>query len=225
VTAEVFDFAVIREAMERATTAEEVAEREAAVRTDLAGAVGHLTFLRDVGAHTLTGFGSWGAYVVDRFGDLLAELRLAVEDRREVVHALRGEGRSMASIARELRVSEDTVARDLAATGDPAPERITSADGSSRVARTGRAEAPAGKLWERAAEVARRRGARGVTLVELARALSVTEGSASGLLTYLRGKGLVARTEERRRNQRVHVAVDTADRVAGVISGATEDRP
>jgi DNA-binding MarR family transcriptional regulator len=44
-----------------------------------------------------------------------------------------------------------------------------------------------------------------VTLVELARALSVTEGSASGLLTYLRRKGLMERTEDRRRNQRVHV--------------------
>jgi DNA-binding IclR family transcriptional regulator len=43
-----------------------------------------------------------------------------------------------------------------------------------------------------------------VTLVELARALSVTEGSASGLLSYLRRKGLVERGEERRRNQRVH---------------------
>jgi DNA-binding transcriptional ArsR family regulator len=97
------------------------------------------------------------------------------------------------------------VSRDLEVTGDPAPERITSADGSSRVARTGRQVAPTGRLWERAAEVGRRRGARGVTLVELARALSVTEGSASGLLTYLRRKGLMERTEDRRRNQRVHV--------------------
>jgi DNA-binding transcriptional regulator LsrR (DeoR family) len=121
-----------------------------------------------------------------------------------VVHALREEGASQASIARRLSVSEDTVSRDLLATGDPAPERITSADGSSRVARTGRAVAPAGKLWERAAEVARRRAGRGVTLVELARTLSVTEGSASGLLSYLRRKGLVERTEDRRRNQRVH---------------------
>jgi hypothetical protein len=213
VTAEVFDLAVVRGAVDRAVTPAELAEREAAVRADLAGAVAHLTFLREAGAHTLSGFDSWGAYVVDRFGDLLAELRLTVEDRREVVHARRAEGRSQASIARELRVSEDTVARDLAVTGDPAPERIVSADGSVRAARTGRQEAPAGRLWQRAAEVARRRGARGVTLVELARALSVTEGSASGLLTYLgppdarhpQRKGLLVRTEDRRKEQRVHV--------------------
>jgi DNA-binding transcriptional ArsR family regulator len=205
VSAEVFDLAVIRGAIGAAVEAAELDRREAAVRADLSGAVTHLTFLREAGAHTLRGFDSWGAYVADRFGDLLAELRLAVTDRREVVHALRKQGRSQASIARELHVSEDTVSRDLEVTGDPAPERITSADGSSRVARTGRQVAPTGRLWERAAEVARRRGARGVTLVELARALSVTEGSASGLLTYLRRKGLMERTEDRRRNQRVHV--------------------
>jgi DNA-binding transcriptional ArsR family regulator len=205
VTAEVFDLAVVRGAIGAAVTTEELSRREAAVRADLAGAVTHLTFLREAGAHTLSGFDSWGAYVADRFGDLLGKLRLVVEDRRAVVHALREEGASQASIARRLSVSEDTVSRDLLVTGDPAPERITSADGSVRVARTGRAVAPAGKLWEQAAEVARRRGAKGVTLVELARALSITEGSASGLLSYLRRKGLVERTEDRRRNQRVHV--------------------
>jgi DNA-binding transcriptional ArsR family regulator len=141
---------------------------------------------------------------VARFGDLLDALRLAVTDRRAVTHALRAQGVSKAAVARRLRVSEDTVTRDLDVTGDPAPDRITSADGSVRQARTGRAEAPAGKLWERAAVVARRRGPKGVTLVELARALGVTEGSASGVLTYLRRKGLVERTEDRRRNQRVH---------------------
>jgi hypothetical protein len=66
---------------------------EAAVRADLAGAVAHLDVLREAGAAELSGFDSWGAYVVARFGDLLAELRLAVEDRRAVVHALREEGR------------------------------------------------------------------------------------------------------------------------------------
>jgi DNA-binding transcriptional ArsR family regulator len=204
VTAEVFDLAVVRGAIGAAVTTEELSRREAAVRADLAGAVTHLTFLREAGAHTLSGFDSWGAYVTDRFGDLLGKLRLAVEDRRAVVHALREEGASQASIARRLSVSEDTVSRDLLVTGDPAPDRITSADGSVRVARTGRAVAPTGKLWEQAAEVARRRGAKGVTLVELARALSITEGSASGLLSYLRRKGLAERTEDRRRNQRVH---------------------
>jgi hypothetical protein len=190
-----------------ALTAAEVAEHEAATRADLSGAVAHLTILRDGAAHTLAGFDSWGAYVVARFGDLLGELRLALADRREVVYALRGDGESQGSIARRLGISGDTVFRDLQVTGDPAPERITSADGSVRQARTGAAEAPAGKLWQQAAEVARRRGARGVTLVELARALRITEGSASGLLTYLTGprKRLLVRTEERRANQRVHV--------------------
>jgi DNA-binding transcriptional ArsR family regulator len=204
VTAEVYDLAVVRGAVDAAVTTEELSRREAAVRADLAGAVTHLTFLREAGAHLLSGFDSWGSYVLDRFGDLLAELRLAVADRRAVVHALREGGASQVSIARRLAVSEDTVSRDLLVTGDPAPDRITSADGSVRAARTGRAEELSGKLWERAAEVARRRGTKGVTLVELARALSVTEGSASGLLSYLRRKGLVERGELRRRNQRVH---------------------
>lgn len=190
-------------------TAAEVAVHEEATRADLSGALTHLAILRDGGAAALSGFDSWGAYVVARFGDLLAELRLAVEDRRAVIHTLRGEGRSMAAIARALRLSEDTVARDLAATGDPAPDRITSADGSVRAARTGRAETPAGKLWEQAVVVLRRRGARGVTLVELARTLRITEGSASGVLSDVtKRKRLAVRTEERRANQRVHVAVE-----------------
>lgn len=219
-TAEVYDLAVVRGALAaaRTITSAEVAAHEASVRADLSGAITHLTVLREAGAHTLSGFGTWGAYVVDRFGDLLAELRLAVEDRRSVVAELRTErdGQaplSKATIARRLGLSEDTVTRDLDAVGDPAPALITSADGSVRVARTGRAEAPTGKRWEQALEVARRRGARGVTLVELARAMRITEGSASGLLTYLGGssarhpqrKGLLVRTEERRSGQRVHV--------------------
>lgn len=205
-TADVLDLAAVRGAMERVDeTARAIEAMELQVRADLSRAVYALSGLREAKADVLAGFDSWGAYVVARFGDLLDQLRLAVEDRRAVVFALREGGESQGSIARRLRVSPDTVLRDLAATGDPAPERITSADGSVRAARTGRVEAASGPLWQRAAEVAKRRGARGVTLVELARALSITEGSASGLLSYLRRKSLVERTEERRRNQRVHV--------------------
>lgn len=214
---EVIDLAEIRGAVEaaRPMTLAEVEEVEARVRADLSSAIAHLHLLRDAGAHTLAGFDSWGGYVVERFGDLLDRLRLAVEDRRAVIHALRTDGDSQGSIARRLGISGDTVQRDLAVTGDPAPELITAADGSVRQARTGRAEEPTGKLWQRAAEIARRRGDRGITLVELARALRITEGSASGLLTYLgppdgrhpQHKGLVVRTEERRAGQRVHLAV------------------
>lgn len=194
-------------------SAAEVAEHEAATRSDLSGAVAHLTVLREGGAAALSGFDSWGAYVLDRFGDLLAELRLAVEDRRAVVHVLREGGASQRAIGDRLGVSADTVSRDLLAAGDPAPELVLSGDGRMRPARTGRAEAPAGRRWQQALEVARRRGARGVTLVELARALRITEGSASGLLTYLgppssrhpQRKGLLVRTEDRRAGQRVHV--------------------
>lgn len=187
-------------------SAAEVAEYEAAVRADLSGAIASLRILRTGRAWEVAGFPTWGGYVLTRFGDLLAELRLAVEDRRAVIGELRGAGESQRAIADRLRVSKDTVGRDLAATGDPAPERITGRDGADRAARTGRAEPPTGKLWQRAAEHVRRRGARGVTLVELARAMSITEGSASGLLTYVLRKGLAERTEERRAGQRVHVA-------------------
>lgn len=206
---EVIDLAEIRGAVEaaRPITAAQVTQAEIWIRADLSTATARLEVLRDAGAHEVAGFDSWGGYVADRFGDLLDRLRLAVEDRRAVIHALRENGDSQGSIARRLGISGDTVQRDLAITGDPAPDLITSADGSVRRARTGRQEEPTGKLWQRAAEVARRRGERGVTLVELARALRITEGSASGLLTYLRRKGLVARTEERRANQRVHLAV------------------
>mgnify|MGYP002778960310 FL=1 len=69
--------------------------------------------------------------------------------------------------------------------------------------------APTGRLWEQAAEHLRRRGEQGLTLVELADVMGVSEGSASGLLSYLLSprKRLVVRLEVRRADQRVHVAV------------------
>lgn len=50
----------------------------------------------------------------------------------------------------------------------------------------------------------------GLTLVELAATMGVTEGSASGLLSYLTApsRGLAVRVDDRRAGQRVHVLTD-----------------
>lgn len=197
-------------------SAAEVAEHEQAVRSDLSGAIAHLAVLREGRADEAAGFGTWGEYLLARFGDLLAQLRLGREDRDAAGLALRVKGATTRELREALGVSSWTVDDMLKRHGDPAPERVTGADGASRPSRTGRGEEAAeGPLWARALVVVVRRGRKGITLVELARALSITEGSASGLLTYLgpadrrhpQRKGAVVRTEERRNGQRVHVAV------------------
>lgn len=180
----------------------EVDALEAATRANLSDAIGNLARLRELGAHILRGHDSWHGYVTDRFGDLIARLSWTGANKAErlaIVDSMTGDGLTVREIAERLGVSKSVIQndrRDLRLVHDGEP-----------------AEAPAGPLWEQAADVARRRGPRGVTLVELARALSITEGSASGLLTYLgpadprhpQRKGLLGRTEERRKGQRVHL--------------------
>jgi hypothetical protein len=113
------------------------------------------------------------------------------------------------AIRERLGVSSYAVQEALRA-ADPAPERLVGADGRQRAARTGARPvveplpAPGGRVWQQAAEWLRRHP-EGLTLVELARVASWSEGKASGALTDLvRVRGLAVRTEERRAGMRVH---------------------
>ena len=61
--------------------------------------------------HEVLGFASWPAYVADVISTEMG--RLPVEDRRQVVGLLAGEGMSQRAIAEATKVSQKTVDRDL----------------------------------------------------------------------------------------------------------------
>lgn len=222
-TATVYDLSVVRGAVDAAVplsrplTLPEIDAEVQAIRAELRRPLERLALLREAGAH-LTAFGpgtSWHDACMRWFGDLsdlrLTGTRAAITEREHLVWSMREAGDSSRVIRDRLGVGASAVA-DALAKWDPAPEKVTGQDGVERPARTGQPEPVTPEpLWQRAAAVARRRPD-GVTLVELAHALRITEGSASGLLTYLgppspkhpQRKGLLRRTEERRANQRVH---------------------
>lgn len=87
-------------------------------------------------AHVALGYGSWTDYLADVLGD--EPLRLARDDRRELVAALSAEGMSTRAIAPIVGAGHVTVSRDLAAgvpdeTPAPMPTRppITGRDGKT----------------------------------------------------------------------------------------------
>lgn len=212
-TAEVFDLAVIRGAVSaaRALTLPEIDAEVSAIRAELRRPLERLSFLREAGAH-LTAFGpgtSWHEACLRWFGDL-ADLRLtgtpaAITEREHLIWSMREAGDSSRLIRDRLGVGAQAVAAALAKR-DPAPEKVTGADGVQRPAQTGRrpAEVPAGPKWLRAARLLRAAEG-GHTLASLARAGGWSEGSASGLLSDLTRRGLAVRTEERRDGMRVHL--------------------
>lgn len=84
-------------------------------------------------AHIALGYDSWTAYLADVLGD--EPLRLARDDRRELVAALTAEGMSTRAIAPIVGVGKSTVDRDIDApvpSGTPVPRpAITGRDGKS----------------------------------------------------------------------------------------------
>ena len=176
---------------------------EQAVDNGLATAIDALAALRRRNAHTDRGYGTWGEYLVARFGDALRRLRLDREDHLAVVdylarpHGEDGKPTPVRQIADALGIAVNTVQGHREALGlrvaKDRPEPLP---------------APSGKRYQQAAEYLRRAGDRGLTLVELAKVSGWTEGAASGVLTDVRRRGLAQRTEDRRAGQRVHYATE-----------------
>jgi hypothetical protein len=85
-------------------------------------------------AHTALGYPSWPAYLTDVLGD--EPLRLARDERQEMVALLAAEGMSTRAIAPIVGVTHPTVLADVKATGKDLPvERpatVTSLDGRER---------------------------------------------------------------------------------------------
>jgi len=193
----------------------DVERLELATRADLVSGIGNLTRLRVGSAHITAGFTAWHEYALARFSDLLAELRLTMEERRALVLSMRlgdgVKGASQRTIARRLGVGLGTVAEDIielrrAGLLDNEPAKVESGDGKDRPARgasrpgAGAAtlplEPPTGLVYQQAAEWLRRADAglvvhhgvtltAGLSLVELAAVAGWTEGKASGALSYL----------------------------------------
>lgn len=220
----------------------EVERLEMTTRADLTGAVTHLAALRAGSAHLVAGFADWPDYLLERFGDLLAELKMVGDqstERRSLVLRLRQgsqerPGMSQRVIAAKLGVGLGTVAEDIAQLRRDGllgsePRKIAGADGAHRPSRGSTRSrpvaaapllAPGGRVYEQAAEWLRR-AEHGLTLVELARAAQWTEGKASGALSYLTApaRGFAMRVNDQRAGQRVHVLTDAgrdllADRAA-----------
>lgn len=91
-----------------------------------------VTEAKDGHAHIALGYGSWTDYLSDVLGE--EPLRLARDDRRELVTALAAEGMSTRAIAPIVGASRQTVANDLESPVKnltPAPRAITGRDGKT----------------------------------------------------------------------------------------------
>ena len=90
-----------------------------------------VTEAKDGHAHIALGYGSWTDYLADVLGE--EPLRLARDDRRELVTALAAEGMSTRAIAPIVGTSQRQVARDVAPEPNvsPAPRSITGRDGKT----------------------------------------------------------------------------------------------
>lgn len=199
------------------------AERRAEeIRANLKGAAAMLREARENGDAEVLGYDSHGAYVVDRFGDVLADIRMETEDRRAVVDAMRTAGASHRQIVRELRVSAGTVANDIKITGDHAPDMVVGDDGRTRAARAtqglvaggdgtpGAATTQAPTVADRTVARVAAAGPSGLTVRELCKKEKWHHGQASGALSRVHRQGRVARSTVYRDGCAAYVVVPTA---------------
>lgn len=123
-------------------TDSQIAALEAETRDLLRGAVGNLALLREADAHGRAGM-AWHEYLIDRFGDLLRDLRLPRAERRAFVASASGskaEGRpglSVAEQARLLGLPGSTIGDDRKRL-DPAdlPDNVVGLDSRRRSTKT-----------------------------------------------------------------------------------------
>jgi hypothetical protein len=195
--------------------AERRAER---IRDNLGGAAAELRAAREEGDWIELGYPSHGAYVLDRFGDVLEDLKLATEDRDAVVDAMRTDGASYKKIERRLGVSAGTVRNILDRVGDHAPEKIVGDDGRTRSARasqpavSGGDGTPARPLAagigrdNHTVRVVSAAGPVGLTVHELCRRGRMKQGAASASLSRVDRAGRLVRTTVYRDGCAVYVA-------------------
>lgn len=162
------------------------------------------------------GFPSWHAYVESIVTDL-HDVRLngtpeAIVVRQALVASMTDDKMVVTEITARTGYSRGTVHADRVATGRAPAPRV---GGEVVPLRPEPLPAPTGRVYQQAAEWLRRAAAGlipdvtgGLTLVQLAAVAGWTEGKSSGALTYLRDRGLAARTDDRVDGQRVVVLTD-----------------
>ncbi|HLS50048.1 MAG TPA: hypothetical protein VK024_08640 [Actinomycetaceae bacterium] len=100
--------------------------------------IGYVEEAKAGNAHLALGYRSWTEYLSEVLGE--EPMRLARDERREVVQLLSSEGMSTRAIAPIVGASHDTVHRDLHAAPvrnlTPAPEPPTTPEGGTRSAST-----------------------------------------------------------------------------------------
>jgi hypothetical protein len=176
---------------------------EQAVEQGLTAAVASLTRLRELHAHTRRGFALWHEYVLDRFGDLLALLKLPDEELRALVESMstptaeHPRGLPVRGQSKLAGVAPGTIQAHRRALGlvvvKDRPEPLPM---------------PTGRVWEQAGEWLKRAGDRGLTRVELADRTGWRDGKCGGALDYTVDKGVGAKTDRWRDAQRVFVWVE-----------------
>ncbi|MDP5182191.1 hypothetical protein QOZ88_06040 [Blastococcus sp. BMG 814] len=185
-------------AMAAVLTDQEITELEDGVSAGLAAAIGNLTRLREGQAHRLRGFDTWHAYVLDRFGKLLRQLHLPVDERQALVDSMDRAGMSVRETAAELAVSKSTVQNDRQelAKVHRLDDRRAQADASPAAASDGTADeqpAPAPSSVDLVVgAVARARD--GYTVHEAAKRLRWRQGQASCALSRAEKRGRLQRT-------------------------------
>lgn len=177
-------------------TPAEIERLELETRGNLITATTTLRALREGGAHRAADM-TWPAYVLDRFGDVLRDLRIATEDRRALAHHMRGSvrerrpGESLARIADRLGVSKSQVRNDVRATdtGDY-PAKTAGTDGRVKPAvgaPRGEAFVPTGRVFrtDRLVALVEASGPTGRTALSLEEETGWRHGSVSAALHRL----------------------------------------
>jgi hypothetical protein len=174
------------------------------IRGSLAEAAALLELAREGHAHLALGYTHFHLYCQAEFGSL-TEMRLPVATRRALVASMCDAGASVSDIVKALGFSRGCIQADRVAL------KISDAQPRGQVVPI-REEQPnpyagMGRKAEALARVAAQ-GARGLTSTELDLETSWPMGSATGALSKLDRRGLVARTEQRRGNRAAYVVTD-----------------
>lgn len=192
------------------------------IRTNLERAAAGLIRAWHGRANEALGYGEgpqgWQAYVAAEFGDLRL-LSLPIDDRRELVRAMTGEGWSRREVARGVGVSVGAVSNDLIGRSETRREVVEGEVVEGAVEPRGEldgaapivpAEPPAGTSKRaRTVQLVAEQAERGLTALELAEVTGWRNGQASGTMSDLARQRRVARTEVYRRGFAAYVITET----------------
>lgn len=182
------------------------------LREALTIAVDLLTEVFDGRAWEALGYPTWEQYCAAELPEL-AQLQLAVDDRRRLFAELRERGMSLRAIGAPFALSAMTVQRDLKAAGVQLAT-VTALDGRQRSAAAcipDRAPRPRLTNVARAVLYVREAGEDGRTVHEVCRKLRLHHGATSALLSRLAADGRLTYQRPAKRGQTGRYLVPVQD--------------